>query len=98
MKANLDCTKGAIVSEAVMMALGKKVGRQAARDLLYDVCRLLSQAGSSTSLFDLLLENKVIQESGIGAEELKAICNPSNYVGLSREMVEKVVASCTVEI
>ena len=98
MKANLDHTKGAIVSEAVMMALGKKVGHQAARDLLYDVCRLLSQAGSSTSLFDLLLENKVVQESGIGAEELKAICNPSNYVGLSREMVEKVVASCIVEI
>lgn len=97
MKANLDHTKGAIVSESVMMALGKKIGRQTARDLLYGICNELTQTSASKSLLDLLLENKAVQESGIGAKELEALCNPSNYVGLSREMVENVVLSSTVE-
>src|SRR5260370_23162670 len=39
MRANLDITKGLIVSEAVMMGLGPYLGRQYAHDLVYDVCR-----------------------------------------------------------
>src|SRR3974390_825611 len=39
MRANLDLTKGLIVSEAVMMGVGPYLGRQYAHDLVYDVCR-----------------------------------------------------------
>src|SRR6202140_1504300 len=37
MRANLDLTKGLIVSEAVMMGLGPYLGRQYANDLVYDI-------------------------------------------------------------
>lgn len=91
MKSNLNLTKGAITSEAVMMALGKKIGRQVAHDVVYDVCRELA-GGSSSSFVDLLLENSEINKCGISREELQVLCEPSNYVGLSREMVEKVLS------
>jgi 3-carboxy-cis,cis-muconate cycloisomerase len=38
MRRNLDLTNGAVVSEAVMIGLGKKIGRQYAHDLVYDIC------------------------------------------------------------
>jgi 3-carboxy-cis,cis-muconate cycloisomerase len=90
MKNNLNLTKGAITSEAVMMALGKKMGRQVAHDLVYDICRELADTSSPTFV-DLLLENVAVQKLGMKREEVEMLCNPSNYVGLSREMVERVL-------
>ena len=58
MRANLDITKGLIVSEAVMMGLGPELGRQSAHDLVYDVCRQVVATGRP--LVDLLAENKEI--------------------------------------
>src|SRR5499427_1363670 len=58
MRANLDMTKGMIVSEAVMMGLGPHLGRQRAHDLVYDICRKVVETG--TPLIDLLCENKEI--------------------------------------
>jgi 3-carboxy-cis,cis-muconate cycloisomerase len=43
MRKNLELTRGAIVSEAVMMGLGPMIGRQIAHDLVYDVRRELVQ-------------------------------------------------------
>ena len=45
MRANLDLTRGMIVSEAVMMGLGPHLGRQRAHDLVYDICRKVSATG-----------------------------------------------------
>ena len=58
MRANLDLTKGLIVSEAVMMGLGPHLGRQYAHDLVYDVCRKVVATGRP--LVDLLAENAEI--------------------------------------
>src|SRR3984885_1304630 len=55
MRANLDLTKGLIVSEAVMMGLGPHLGRQYAHDLVYDICRKVVATGRP--LADLLAEN-----------------------------------------
>ena len=52
MRANLDLTKGLIVSEAVMMGLGPYLGRQYAHDLVYDICRKVVATGRP--LVDLL--------------------------------------------
>ena len=56
MRANLDLTKGLIVSEAVMMGLGPYLGRQYAHDLVYDICRKVVATGRP--LADLLAENR----------------------------------------
>ena len=58
MRANLDLTKGLIVSEAVMMGLGPYLGRQYAHDLVYDICRKVVATGRP--LVDLLAENEEI--------------------------------------
>ena len=50
MRANLDLTNGAIVSEAVMMGLGPHLGRQRAHDLVYDICRVSATGTSRWSI------------------------------------------------
>ncbi|KAI9689592.1 MAG: hypothetical protein M1822_010244 [Bathelium mastoideum] len=89
MMRNLEMTKGAVVSEAVMMGLGKKLGRQYAHDLVYEICR--KAAKQDTPLAELLVENEEIRRSGVGEEEIKRLCNPENYLGLSVEMVNLVL-------
>src|SRR3984885_12906201 len=58
MRANLDLTRGLIVSEAVMMGLGPHLGRQRAHDLVYDICRAVIASGRP--FLDLLAENPEI--------------------------------------
>jgi 3-carboxy-cis,cis-muconate cycloisomerase len=89
MRANLDMTHGMVVSEAVMMGLGPKLGRQRAHDLVYDICRKASATGRP--LLDLLAEDKEIAPHAT-RQELAALCDPGNYLGLAGEMVDRVLA------
>jgi 3-carboxy-cis,cis-muconate cycloisomerase len=89
MRANLDITKGLIVSEAVMMGLGPHLGRQYAHDLVYDVCRQVVATGRP--LAELLAENKEIAKH-MSKAELQKLCDPANYLGQAGEMVDRVLA------
>ncbi|KAH0831106.1 L-Aspartase-like protein [Lanmaoa asiatica] len=88
MAKNLGLTKGGIVSEAIMMALADKIGRQVAHDLVYDLCR--RSANEDVPLLELLCADDRVASSGIGRDELRLLCEPANYLGLSIEMVERV--------
>lgn len=90
MRKNLDLTRGGIVSEAVMMALGKFMGRQTAHDLVYDLCAKLAKTPDKT-LLDFLAEDQRIKDCGLGREALEKLCDPKNYLGLSEEMVGRVL-------
>ncbi|MCC6889506.1 MAG: adenylosuccinate lyase family protein [Hyphomicrobiales bacterium] len=89
MRANLDITNGAIVSEAVMMGLGPYLGRQRAHDLVYDICRLA--AVENKPLVELLAKDKDIARH-VPRAELEKMCDPAVYLGLSGEMVDRVLA------
>ena len=89
MERNLGLTKGMVVSEAVMMGLGKKLGRQHAHDLVYDICRKAD--GDGRPLVELLLEDKEIKASGVEEDEIRKLCDPGNYLGLSAEMVDLIL-------
>jgi 3-carboxy-cis,cis-muconate cycloisomerase len=89
MRANLDITRGLIVSEAVMMGLGPHLGRQRAHDLVYDICRKVIATGRP--LLDLLAEDAEISPH-MTREELARLVDPANYLGLSGEMVDRVLA------
>ena len=89
MRANLDLTKGMIVSEAVMMGLGPHLGRQRAHDLVYDICRKVAVTGEQ--LVELLARNAEIAEH-LTRTELDKMCDPAGYLGLAGEMVDKVLA------
>ena len=89
MRANLDLTKGLIVSEAVMMGLGPYLGRQYAHDLVYDICRKVVATGRP--LVDLLAENAEITKH-LDRAALAKLCDPANYLGESGAMVDRVLA------
>lgn len=89
MQKNLDLSKGAIVSEAVMMGLGPTLGRQKAHDVVYDLCREANVQG--TQLVDLLDKS---EEIDLPREELERLCDPKNYLGLSEKMTGKVLELC----
>jgi 3-carboxy-cis,cis-muconate cycloisomerase len=88
MRANLDLTNGLVVSEAVMMGLGPYLGREYAHDLVYDICRVAIRDNSP--LLDLLVENEEISRH-LDRAALASLCDPANYLGLSGEMVDRVL-------
>jgi 3-carboxy-cis,cis-muconate cycloisomerase len=89
MRANLDITKGLIVSEAVMMGLGPYLGRQYAHDLVYDICRKVVATGRP--LVDLLGESAEIAKY-LDRAALAKLCDPANYLGEAGAMVDRVLA------
>jgi 3-carboxy-cis,cis-muconate cycloisomerase len=89
MRANLDITRGLIVSEAVMMGLGPYLGRQYAHDLVYDICRQVIATGRP--LVDLLAGNREIARH-LDRAALERLCDPANYLGQAGEMVDRVLA------
>ncbi len=89
MHENLFITKGLLMSEAVMMGLGDKMGRNTAHDVVYDVCREVVKTGRP--LIDLLEENEEIKKYA-DRKTLEALMNPANYLGVAGEMVDRVLA------
>lgn len=95
MARNLEISRGGIVSEAVMMGLGKKLGRQYAHDLVYELCRKAQM--EDKGLEEVLLENEEIRKAGLGREEVRRLCDPGEYLGLSEVMTERVLESVRAE-
>jgi len=88
MRQNLDITNGLIMSEAVMMGLGDKLGRNKAHDLVYDVCREVVKTGRP--LIDLLIEDKEIGKH-VDRKTLEKLTDPANYLGVAGQMVDRVL-------
>ena len=88
MRENLAITNGLIMSEAVMMGLGDKMGRNTAHDLVYDICREVVKTGRP--LVDLLEENAEIRQHA-DRKMLEKLTDPANYLGVAGEMVDRVL-------
>jgi 3-carboxy-cis,cis-muconate cycloisomerase len=89
MRANLDATHGLIVSEAVMMGLAPALGRDEAHDLVYDLCRRALE--QNRPLADLLAEQRTVT-THLSRDEIQALTDPANYLGLARVMTDQVLA------
>ncbi|MBB4423841.1 3-carboxy-cis,cis-muconate cycloisomerase [Bradyrhizobium sp. CIR48] len=90
MRANLGISGGLIVAEAVMMAAAPKLGRQKAHEVVYDACRVA--ATESRSLADVLLAYPSIVEALGSADDVRAVCDPANYLGQAPQVVDRVLA------
>jgi 3-carboxy-cis,cis-muconate cycloisomerase len=90
MRKNVDITNGLVMSEAVMMGLGRALGRERAHDLVYDLCR--DAVKSKRPLLEHLVENKEISQHATRAQ-LQAMLDPANYLGEAGVMVDRVLAS-----
>jgi len=88
MKENMDKTKGLIVAESVMMSLAPHIGRQVAHDLVYDCCRKSLKEG--IPFLDSLLSIKEISNV-FDKQQLKKIIDPTNYLGASPSMAQKLL-------
>jgi 3-carboxy-cis,cis-muconate cycloisomerase len=90
MRANIDLTNGLVMSEAVMMGLGRYIGREYAHDLVYDICR--EALKQKRPLLDLLAEQPEINRH-LDRSALAKLTDPANYLGQAGVMVDRVLAS-----
>lgn len=88
MAKNLALTHGLIVAEAVMMGLAPHIGRNEAHHLVADACRAAIE--NDQPLYEVLKERPEIA-GPLGAEELKALTDPANYLGAAQAMVDRVL-------
>jgi 3-carboxy-cis,cis-muconate cycloisomerase len=88
MKRNLGLTNGLIMSEAVMMGLGGRLGRNRAHDLVYDLCREAVKTGRP--LIDLLEQDKEIAKHA-SRKALEKMLDPANYLGVAGQMVDRTL-------
>jgi 3-carboxy-cis,cis-muconate cycloisomerase len=89
MARNLGMTHGLIVAEAVMMGLAPHLGRNEAHDLVYDACRAALE--TDRPLVDVLLRMPQVVDP-LGADRLRALTDPANYLGSAPAMVDRVLA------
>ncbi len=86
---NLNLTKGACLSEKVMVQLVKKgIGRQEGHELLRQAA--ISARREERFMIDILYENVKIKNL-FSKEELIELFDPNNYVGKAIEQVENLV-------
>ena len=89
MRRNLDTLGGFLMSERVMFALADKVGKQSAHELVYEVSMRGIEAGTT---FEQALTADPQAQKALGAAELRALLDPTTYVGLAPEIVDRVLA------
>jgi 3-carboxy-cis,cis-muconate cycloisomerase len=88
MRSNIDITNGLIASEAIMMGLAPHIGRERAHDLVYELCRKAIEQGKP--LVDLLAADAEVSHH-LDRAAITKLADPANYVGLSGEMVDRVL-------
>jgi adenylosuccinate lyase len=90
MRQNLDLSGGLIMAEALMLELGKRIGRQRAHDAVYDAAQA-SVTGSRPFRETLAAEPHVA--AGLSATQIDALLDPARYTGLCREFAERGAAT-----
>jgi len=89
MRSNLDLLGGFLMSERVMFALSDKVGKQSAHELVYEASMHGMEHGMTFE--QSLRENRQVREA-LSEKELRAVLDPTTYVGLAPQIVDNVLA------
>ncbi len=79
MRKNLDLSGGLIMSEQIMLELGKKLGRQRAHDVVYDAAQHSAKTG--VDFISALNEQTEITQN-FKSDEIKSMLDPEEYLGL----------------
>lgn len=88
MKNNLMMTNGLILSEAVMLALGEKIGKQKSHKLLYRASMISFEKNIPFS--EILLKDEEIRNH-LSEKEINELMNPIKHIGLSAQMADKII-------
>jgi 3-carboxy-cis,cis-muconate cycloisomerase len=90
MRRNIEMTGGLVMSEALMMGIGRHIGREYAHDLVYELCRQSLEKG--VPLLELAAAHPEIARH-LDRAALARMLDPANYLGQAGEMVDRVRGS-----
>ena len=90
MRANLDVTRGLIVSEAVMMGLAPLLGRIEAHHVVKHACDLALT--EKIPLAEALLRDPTVA-SRLDRHAIEKLIDPANYLGSTQEFIDRVIAA-----
>jgi adenylosuccinate lyase len=88
MQANLQLLKGLILSEAAMFAIGQRVGKQTAHEVVYEAAARVYSEGIS---FKECLLTAPQLHGEFTEQELDTLLQPDKYIGLSVEIAKRAV-------
>ena len=88
MRTNLDATHGQIMAEAVTLALGAKIGRIPAHQLVERACHLARQTGQH--LGDVLTQDPAIG-AAFTSSDIERLLDPAGYIGQAPAFVDRVL-------
>jgi 3-carboxy-cis,cis-muconate cycloisomerase len=89
MRANLAATRGLVMSEAVMIALGRKIGRLEAHGVVEEASR--SAVSGGLALRDVLLADQRVTAE-LKTEEVDAALDPERYLGSAGALIDRALA------
>jgi 3-carboxy-cis,cis-muconate cycloisomerase len=99
MRANLDLGNGLILAEAVMLDLGRTLGRQHAHDVVYDAAQA---AFVENREFGEILGGDPRVTAHLDPADIVRLLDPTAYTGLcatmAREAVERARAFCQLPV
>ncbi|RMF86366.1 MAG: adenylosuccinate lyase [Nitrospinota bacterium] len=90
MTRNLHLLGGLLLSERVMLALGEKIGKQTAHELVYEIAM---RAYEEKIPFRQALASDPRITTHLDPERLDHLLDPTTYIGLAPLLVEQVVGS-----
>jgi 3-carboxy-cis,cis-muconate cycloisomerase len=88
MRQNLETTRGQVLAEAVMIALGSHIGRLEAHTLVERACHRAAAAG--THLRDVLAADAAVT-THLSAGDLDRLFDPQRYIGASDAFIDRVL-------
>ena len=94
MRENLDRLGGLLLSERVMFFLGEKLGKQTAHEVVYEAAMTAQEAGGT--LEAALARDPRVKDVASSAE-LASILDPTTYVGLAPELVDRALRQTRAE-
>ncbi len=87
MRSNVAQSRGFVMSEAVMFALAKKVGRDEAYRAVKDA---LAQDDGSSTMVEILARSDAIS-THLTREELDSAATPESYLGATDDLIDEVL-------
>lgn len=88
MLANFSASRHFIMSEAMMMAVAQKVGRDRGYQMMKDV---LAKADNESSFIELVKESTELNQI-LTKAEIDSACNPLNYLGCNQSLIDETLA------
>jgi adenylosuccinate lyase len=89
MRQNLDLSGGLIMAEALMLELGKQIGRQRAHDAVYEAAQ--GSVVQSRPFREMLAEDPHVK-ARLSASQVDALLDPARYAGLCSLFAERGAA------